>query len=460
MRADGVTSAWGLSFWTVTDENLREVSIDDIGGAGRHVLYFNEQLSGFVCSHSGQRGFDPYKFSSPDDAGAPKTWSKPKVNAESDASLLASLMSSISIGGPGTETDFGSTTIDFDGLLTIRGLTVHQGPIAYAKGSEILQLDYKAGPAPCRQVLESKWPHFYHLASDVAECFLGHNVLSVSYAWAVRGGGHPDPDGFHLKRLQLILKNYMEIDGRDPAVFLDWFSLYQLHCAELPRTDEQTKMFDVGLRLMHVNYGHKGARVVLLTDLPRTPDLKGYYERGWPLFERSCAACGANWVVPFSLSESEVALARRPGAPRRNYLVEFRMRRAPPVLPEEFDAQLAGASMTEEADRALVRRLYKECFETIAGATRKLALCNIGADDAWVRRLCAALPRYARLECLDLSGAGNAVTNAGARELSRVLPRLPRLRVLYLLDVRLSPQCEAELRAACAGRELALGPSG
>ena len=294
----------------------------------------------------------------------------------------------------------------------------------------------------------------------MAECFLGHNVLSVSYAWAVRGGGHPDPDGFHLKRLQLILKNYMEIDGRDPAVFLDWFSLYQLHCAELPRTDEQTKMFDVGLRLMHVNYGHKGARVVLLTDLPRNPDLKGYYERGWPLFERSCAACGANWVVPFSLSESEVALARRPGAPRRNYLVEFRMRRAPPVLPEEFDAQLAGASMTEEADRALVRRLYKECFETIAGATRKLALCNIGADDAWVRRLCAALPRYARLECLDLSGAGNAVTNAGARELSRVLPRLPRLRVLYLLDVRLSPQCEAELRAACAGRELALGPSG
>ena len=94
------------------------------------------------------------------------------------------------------------------------------------------------------------------------------------------------------------------------------------------------------------------------------------------------------------------------------------------------------------------------------GAARKLALCNIDADDAWVRRLCAALPRYARLECLDLSGAGNAVTNAGARELSRVLPRLPRLRVLYLLDVRLSPQCEAELRAACAGRELALGPSG
>ncbi len=261
----------------------------------------------------------------------------------------------------------------------------------------------------------------------------------------------------------MIIKNYLVVDGRDPAVFLDWFSLYQLHCDELPRTEQQERMFAVGLRLMHVNYGHKGARVVLLTDLPADPALKGYYERGWPLFERSCAACGANWVLPVSLTEAEVADMLGRGG-RRDLLLEFRARRAPPTLPADFDAALGAASMTVEGDRALVRRLYRECFDTIAGAARKLAFCNIGADDAWVTRLCAALPAYTRLECLDLSGRlsgrANAVGDAAALALAAALPRLPRLRLLYLLDARTTPAGERALARACAGRELSMGPSG
>jgi hypothetical protein len=51
--------------------------------------------------------------------------------------------------------------------------------------------------------------------------------------------------------------------------------IHQLHCDELPRTEQQEWMFAVGLRLMHVNYGHKGARVVLLTDLRRQSDPHG-----------------------------------------------------------------------------------------------------------------------------------------------------------------------------------------
>ena len=70
LEANGTSRCWGNSTWEATND--REVTIQNVGGAGRHVLFFNEQLTGWFCSHSGQRGFrEGAGFTSPDHATAP-----------------------------------------------------------------------------------------------------------------------------------------------------------------------------------------------------------------------------------------------------------------------------------------------------------------------------------------------------------------------------------------------------
>jgi len=64
--------AWTLSRWRVTGPF--EVTMEAADGSNQHVLHFNEQLTGFYCEHSGQRGFVQGEgFYSADDAGAPSS---------------------------------------------------------------------------------------------------------------------------------------------------------------------------------------------------------------------------------------------------------------------------------------------------------------------------------------------------------------------------------------------------
>ena len=70
LRADGTSHCFGQSTWHVSGP--REVTVRQVGGAGAHKLYFNDELSGWFCSHSGQRGYREGRgLTSPDHAGAP-----------------------------------------------------------------------------------------------------------------------------------------------------------------------------------------------------------------------------------------------------------------------------------------------------------------------------------------------------------------------------------------------------
>lgn len=52
------------------------IRVENIGGAGVHDLYFNDDRTGFYCSHSGQRGYietsengaKKYDFKNPNEA--------------------------------------------------------------------------------------------------------------------------------------------------------------------------------------------------------------------------------------------------------------------------------------------------------------------------------------------------------------------------------------------------------
>ena len=97
-------------------------------------------------------------------------------------------------------------------------------------------------------------------------------LFVLSCCWLTPG--HPDPTGFRLKQLLEVLKkeNAHPRDG----VFWDWVTLYQR-----PRTDDQEKLFKMGLKASIQVFSSFRVGCIVLPEVPVDCKIAPYWQRGW-----------------------------------------------------------------------------------------------------------------------------------------------------------------------------------
>jgi len=233
-------------------------------------------------------------------------------------------------------------------------------------------------------------------------------IVAVSYPWCTKD--HPDPEGFHLKKLGSVLeywikdKQYVfmkdgEPDGRvggrcvymlalgkeqEVAVFLDWCSLYQA-----PRSEEQQASFERALKNINVWYASCVTDVWLLTQMPAgLGELRSYDARGWTSFERKVSelitpsSCVLDMsYAPDDLSTVRVSPHHGPWFSLANETIGGGMRRhtsrAMPLTPEEFAIDLEQKTFTNGADHGFVAKKYAATHADLLASVVELSYSSL-----------------------------------------------------------------------------------
>lgn len=102
---------------------------------------------------------------------------------------------------------------------------VFDGSIQLLDAEYLIVLDKEGKILQCRQELEKFDPHAFMKAPRNEKESSDIVILSISYPWITPQ--HPDPRGFHLRKLVPVLKIYIEMTGKRVAVFWDWASVFQ-----------------------------------------------------------------------------------------------------------------------------------------------------------------------------------------------------------------------------------------
>ena len=284
-------------------------------------------------------------------------------------------------------------------------------------------------------------------------------LVSVSYCWL--SPTNPDPTNEQLAAVASLLSRergqYQEFFP-DMAVFMDWCSLFQEH-GGVPRTPEQYASFRRALEgSMDLWYGHSGAVVLLLTELPAryASSVRAYKDRGWTFFERCCAELikpDRVYIVPEG---------KYYGDEDAKYLwrmcvdVGGAMRQLPRA-PEQFAAELATKTFTNNADCASVVQLYTSLATSLIGAAKVLDLDDVAFGEGDGLALAAAISLNKNIDeislCHSFKSSEIYVDFLGG------LPdrALHRLRKLFLQECGLEDAGAAALsRAICSGAMPAL----
>jgi len=204
------------------------------------------------------------------------------------------------------------------------------------------------------------------------------------------------------------------------AVFIDWCSLYQA-----PRSKTEKAAFHRSLRHINLWYAHQDISLWMLTKTPDGQNMRRYWDRGWPTFERALAGLitPASMVLDLGkldngcddfLSTVRTCVSKRPA----------------PDDPESFYQTLLTKKFRSGADRVLVEEKYQETFQAVFVQAVRLYYTSLGWADNEIVKLSAALPYCTRLTALELSD--NRITSDGFASLCRCLPSCTALSRLAL----------------------------
>jgi len=290
----------------------------------------------------------------------------------------------------------------------------------------------------------------------------GLPIISVSHIWA--SVSHPDPKGFHLRKLCRTLRVLLAEGGPEDqlAIFIDFCCIHQA-CRDssgapqptnyvwdrdrkeypegaLGRFSSEEQLYTAALSSMATLFSHPKTRVFMLSKLaPQyeepsqgfVPSVNQapFIDRGWCFCELECAMMVKN-------SKSIVDLGRDTGDGEMGMfalMIKCAVKkRTVALIPADFEAQLESKSFAKASDRERVAMLYRTGFvERFASSSYLWYDCqNWGdAEAIGVAKILGA-GAVPRLEVLNL--CGNSIGGAGATALAEALESAPLLRELDL----------------------------
>lgn len=269
----------------------------------------------------------------------------------------------------------------------------------------------------------------------------GEFCLAVSYSWIARGD--PDPDGYHLQRLQHVVTqatSCVEVGDVEVGVFIDYLSLHQL-----PRQPQEEALFRKALASMDVIYGHYYISVLVMHGLPLHVRPRAA-QRGWPLFEVS-VACLMTKHLNSRIWKFDDAFVPTDGEDLELFNVDCRYfsEKPAPVTPHDFERLLEERVFTNgRTDRDVVQALYKGVFSTTSGED-SLDYPGVGANDEWVRRFLRTWPYWKHAKILWLNG-NPGISDEGALLVSQMCARDQEERAVYMRRCGISAATQAECR--------------
>ena len=313
--------------------------------------------------------------------------------------------------------------------------SVESGAIAVLKGTWLVDLHKRGGRLSRRQDIP---PDGFWSADELRKVALalgddfGVLFVALSYRWLTkfrkgRDPDHPDPDAFHLGIVASVAELYLNLSSAcrhgkgypsqltaafrkhglgDPdfALFWDFGSLHQP-----PRTDAEMKLFDQGMDLSPVWFGHARTVVWIQPELPEGFEGVAYASSGWCYFEAAISSAMKPGFQRLDLAKrTKLAMEcaygpDEPGNPDAMLACVCARRRPPPPSPEQVRRLLQQEKrFTDPSDWEKVAMLYAAFFEQI---TKFDALVFQGLKwvEADVVQLCEVLPRFVALRSLDLS---------------------------------------------------------
>jgi len=233
-------------------------------------------------------------------------------------------------------------------------------------------------------------------------------TLVVSYPWLTKR--HPDPHGFHCKRLKRFFQIW-EIFMQ--GVFMDFMSLPQVD-ANGVRTAAEDVIFKKGLSIINLLYGSDKTFVVQLTKMPEV-SFEGmnaipYGNRGWCCFEQTVAGIVKPKVYLMNLGIVDVDLFDEQKAITLEGIAsKCCSGMLPPLSPSSMHQLLQRSQFTNGADVEKVSSMYKSFFEDVSGAAEFLNFAPYRAMSTWTQeeatRLSEALPLFTACKTLCLSGS-------------------------------------------------------
>ena len=329
------------------------------------------------------------------------------------------------------------------------------------KGSWIVKLHKNGGKLARRQDLpkEAFWTHkelrdlvgkignHQHLVHGGIDW--GLLFVALSYRWLSQA--HPDPDGYHLKRVATAASLYLKKDDEwgsplvalfqeadleeapDFALFWDFGSLVQKGPPTVEggpfveRTPDEVRLFKSGLGALPVWYGHSFSVVWMQTELPEgfaetmkkndPPLAETYEDSGWCFVEASMT--GALKMGHRRLDLGRAKLGRATPdvftygggwVPETKLDSVCKATRDPPMTPEEFCTALQKKLFTSGADSEVVKGIYSSFFDKAVPAAKQLIFSGVSWGDTAalgskteMQRLADVLPRFTSLTALDLS---------------------------------------------------------
>lgn len=263
--------------------------------------------------------------------------------------------------------------------------------------------------------------------------YFANMLIVVSYAWLSRR--HPDPHGFHVRRLKFAMRLVSGMVKESKGIFMDFMSLPQAdHNGE--RTDAELRTFKEGLSIINFLYGSERTSVMQLTAMPSGKDwFEGmnsvpYEKRGWCRFEETVSGIikpkplmlnvgNIEDVMNAKLGQTE--LARLEAREHCHLLVKAIGSPKVPVSPAAMEQILQDSIFTNGSDTDKVANMYRTFFEQVSCTTTALllapvALSALGKEEyadasrrGWQgdesRQLAEALPAFAACKELFLSGS-------------------------------------------------------
>ena len=127
--------------------------------------------------------------------------------------------------------------------------------------------------------------------------------------------------------------------------------------------------------------------------------------------------------------------------------------RAPPLLPDEFVAEMADKSFTNgKDDKPLTERLYREAFAETFGQAKELDYAYLGWGDADAAKLARLIESGVLTQLEELRLWHNAIGDAGAAALAAAIGKggAPALKAVYLDSNPASGAAEEAVEEAVA----------
>eukprot|EP00928_Gymnodinium_smaydae_P034133 TRINITY_DN24268_c0_g1_i1.p1 TRINITY_DN24268_c0_g1~~TRINITY_DN24268_c0_g1_i1.p1 ORF type:complete len:513 (+),score=82.96 TRINITY_DN24268_c0_g1_i1:311-1849(+) len=317
--------------------------------------------------------------------------------------------------------------------------------VVLLKGTWLAELAERGGRLPRRQDLpdEAVWR-----VADLQRGFDEYDhrarscrppkIVAVSHPWLRRE--HPDPHGDQVKQLLPLIKSRLRDlgPGSELAVFLDYCSLFQE-----PRTATEEELYLESMRDIGLWYANLKTETWLLTDTPETCSLPADItgdpgatavastgDRGWMMFERAIAGLVAIEGVGARNSLLDISKFEDESMEWKDVATNYGADRSPPMLPDEFNEELASKVFGRQEDLALLQRMYRDTFNEVMASTSVFILCDLGWADEEACKMAVAISSCSMLRGIELEG--NLISNRGISSLMEALSHCTLLESIIL----------------------------